>query len=129
MAAIPVLCLVLLTYAQSTGGWRLGLVRASLILAAAAVVGEETLSAVGWLNRGAFIGFWLLALLICGWFAYQTQKSGRHVALPRLELTNRLDRALCWLLVALLVGTLVIALVAPPNTHDSLAYHLPKVEE
>lgn len=129
MAAIPVLCLALLTYALSTAGWRLGLVRAALILAAAAVVGEEVFSAFGWLNRGGIFGFWAVALIVSGWLAYRTQQRRAQAAMPRLALDNRLDRILFWLLAALLAGSLVLALIAPPNTHDSLAYHLPKVEE
>jgi hypothetical protein len=56
----------LLAYALSGPSWRLGFVRAGLILAAAAVVGVEGLSALGWLTRAGIFTFWALASGVLG---------------------------------------------------------------
>ncbi|HKT01301.1 MAG TPA: hypothetical protein VJT31_17385, partial [Rugosimonospora sp.] len=142
LGALPVLAYPLVGYAvrparPAFAPVRLALIRAALILGAAAVVLVELLSAFHSLTRGPLVLAWSAGLLAAGAAAaWRYRRDGRKPATTpwrerlarRWRECSRAERAMLVLLAALLLGELVLALGYPPNNYDSQTYHLPKIE-
>lgn len=113
------------------GGLRVALLRAAVIVGAAAALTVEALSAVHALHRPAVITAWLVALLVTGGLALH--RSRRRPGAPphprnRWAALTGVDRLMVAVLAGLFVLDLVVAVLAPPNNFDSQTYHLPKIE-
>ncbi len=77
-------------------------------------VSVEVLSAAGALSRPAIAIAWCAAAALCAWYFF------RRVSGIRLPAVTG-----AWLpFLVVLPGTLLIALVSPPNNWDSMSYHL-----
>jgi hypothetical protein len=111
------------------GPLRLAAVRAALVVGAYAELSIEVLSATGFLTRFAISVVWVLGLAAATTGA--VVRNRRDAALQRAKRAR--ITPVEWLsivgLLAVGCGTLVVALAAEPNTWDSQAYHLPKVEQ
>jgi len=110
---------------QRSGHWREAVLAASLLWGAALAAIVEGLSLVKALNRPMLIASWLLVAV--GVYAIQRR-------CPRVQTIAQHTRPLPSYAIVLLVGvgaiglgTGIAALVAAPNTWDSMTYHLPRV--
>jgi len=129
LGIIPILAFLsfftLLLNLQGSGGIRQAFLRAAVMWGIYMVFATEMLSlfravTVGWLAIA-----WSVPLLISAiWLA----RLGRALRWPRLELPKHwLDRSL-WFGVLLIIGiTALVAWISPPQTWDSLNYHMSRV--
>ncbi|MBD0324528.1 MAG: hypothetical protein ICV72_14260, partial [Aldersonia sp.] len=117
---------------------RLALIRAAVILAAAAIAVVELASAIRALTAGVIALVWLVGLVIAvaaawlrhrrdpvqidDWSTYRDRARAAWVCMPTL------DRAIASVIGAVMLGILLIAVLSAPNTYDSLTYHLPRIE-
>lgn len=102
------------------------------ILAAATAIFTELLSLLGLLNRSTLTGYWILVGVFAAWRGTAVGAHKRAV----LQLSSGVRSYLDWplpfklasiLLAALTTVLLAVALKSPPNTTDSLTYHMARV--
>jgi hypothetical protein len=109
-------------------GWRRAFLRSLVVLGAYMILVMEGLSLIGAITKGGLVAVWLLPILLAGGWLVRARSLGRSIRLPRWE---RPDGALEWILLgcglAILVVTALVAWLSPPNTWDSLAYHMARV--
>jgi hypothetical protein len=124
--AVPVVALATMVFAARArlGEWRLSIVVAGVLWGLTCVGITEALSPFHLISPGALLTAWL-AVLAMALVALRV-RGGATVTFPRPSL----DVWSCILVSAvgvlvLMVG--VVAVVAPPNTHDSLTYHMARV--
>lgn len=135
LAILPLLSLILLSiiFAQREPCLRKAILSALLIVGIFIVATTEILSLVYWLNFVAVLLAWssfnlgLLVTIIC-------QKYYRGIITALTKAIYLLPQQLSWFLASLLLGIIsilaivgIIALVAPPNTWDSMTYHMSRV--
>ncbi len=121
---------------NAPGAVRLAMVRASLVVAGAAVALVEALSLVHGLTPPVLVAAWSVATVLAVGAAGRRylRDGGRVVAdLGRQIVTGwralgRLERLVAAALLVLLLAELVVAVLWPPNNFDSQTYHLPKIE-
>lgn len=123
---LPVACLLLFTIAlrSRTEHWTEAVLLGGIAWGTTVVATTETLGAAGALTPGGLFAVWgalLLALLV---------PVVRRTAWRRLRAALLRPRANPWALTPIVVAgivALVVALAAPPNTFDSMAYHMSRV--
>jgi len=132
LGLLPALTFALVAYAVRpvAGDLRLALVRAAVILGAAAAALVEALSAVRALTAPTLVVAWSLAMVPAS--AAALARYRRDGGRPRLDLAwrklTRGEQVMVVTLAGLILAELVVALVSPPNNYDSMTYHLPKIE-
>src|SRR3990172_12432046 len=109
-------------------GWRRAFLRSSVALGGYMVLATEGLSLLGGVTRLGLSLVWALpALLALAWLVARI-RSGGSIALPHW---TRPDGSLDWMIFVgigiIIATTAVIAWVSPPNTWDSLTYHMARV--
>jgi len=127
LAAVVSLALFLGNLAPAWG-WRRACLRASLAAGAYLVLTTEGLSFLSAITPAGLAVAWgaLLLAAVVG-IIRQWRRTGR-LLLPTPQLPrNWLDRALLAGLVGVMAVTALVAWAAPPNTWDSLNYHMPRV--
>lgn len=110
--------------------WRGLWAKAVTIIAAALAITTEALSLVGGLSVSAVAGIWLAADAILLYTARRRLMELIRIAKERRGCPARFELAEYVLLSGLaliLVGLFAVAVLAEPNTADSLLYHLPRV--
>jgi len=132
LALIPLLALaglwLLLGNLRPAWGWRRCLLRAALLWGCWAILAVEGLSLVQGLTQAGLALAWVVPLIAsAAWLARQATRAGR-LSRPSLSLPSTwADRGL-WLAVLVIVSvTALIAWLAPPQTWDSLNYHMSRV--
>ncbi len=108
--------------------WRQAALRAAMLWMAFLVFLTEILSFVNAITPTAlFIGWWI-PILAAGTHLWRLRKNGNRILLPSIP---RPEGWLDWILlggiVFYLVLTALVAFLAPPNTFDSLNYHMARV--
>jgi len=108
--------------------WRQTFLRTAILWGTYLVVSTELLSLLGAITRLTLVVAWLIPLLAGAALILRQRKAGAGLHLPRPGFSrNPLD----WLLLAgllfVLGTTAMIAWLTPPQTWDSLNYHLPRV--
>ena len=119
-SAVPLLAWVFWT-AMAQPDWRVAAVRAAVVWAAGTSLFTELLSAFHLLRFWPVLGFWLtvnVAMVV-----WLVRRPARIIGSIPGESWRHFSAGLVLLLAVL---ALVIAAVAPPNTPDVLAYHLPR---
>jgi len=106
--------------------WREALLSTAIAAGVAVTLITEALSAFDAITRGAIFASWCVAAVgVAGW-QWHTLARFRPPPIVFRKLTKT-----GWLaaggIVAILSTTLLIALVAPPNTWDSMTYHMARV--
>jgi hypothetical protein len=121
---------ILLAVGNSRFGtdWRQAALRAALLWMGYLVFLTETLSLFTAItNTALFIG-WLIPIVGAGTFLWWCRKNGSRILLPRFA---RPEGWLDWVLLGgiffYLGLTALVAYLAPPNTFDSLNYHMARV--
>lgn len=129
-AVLPLIALLVLwglAYLR-TGTTRGALLYALTIWGVLLTALTELLSLFHALTFPALLIAWLLVLLALGYTAYRQDMINVYRAmLAKIRLRSGVN----WLVIAglaLVIGIVgLVALVAPPNTWDSMAYHMPRV--
>ncbi len=121
---------ILLAVGNSRYGadWRQAALRAALVWIAYLVFLTEILSLFSAITpTSLFIG-WLIPVIAAGIFLWQCQKNGSQIHFPRISRPEGwLDWVLLGGIVFYLAMTALVANLAPPNTFDSLNYHMARV--
>ncbi len=123
--ALPLLALALtwLRFA-STRDWRYALLCAGIVGGLLVTASTEILSLLGQFRFSLLAAFWVAATCVV---AVAVLRRGRP-ALPTLGLRLDWRIALAALPFAvILAATLLVAVIAPPNTWDSMTYHMARV--
>ena len=133
LAILPLAGFVLfLLLWSSTVCWRRSVILAATSWAICSVVITETLSLAQWLNTSGLFRVWLVldVSLVACWL--YRRRSREVQAGPRMQAAagqdfKNINALLVFgiLLIVLLTG--LVALFAPPNTHDVMSYHLPRI--
>ncbi|PTX91629.1 hypothetical protein [Opitutus sp. ER46] len=129
-----VLVLVLARRRFAPGSWRDAFLLAAIGLGAVSVLATEALSAGGLIGRPGVIAYWIAVIAAAAIGLARTPRAGgtggaagTEPAPAEAERLTLGARLLLAGIVVYVVGTGVIAIVAPPNTWDVMEYHLPKV--
>ncbi len=108
--------------------WRTAFVVGLVIFQSYLVLVTEVLSLFGAVTRlGLSLAWGLLAAGMAVW-GWQRVRHGKQLRLPKIHWPNQVS---LWvvdgIILLILLVTLVIGLSAPPNTADSLVYHMPRL--
>ena len=122
-------CLVIyLGQVRPTWGWRLIFLRAAIISGAYGVLSIETLSLLDAVTQTALTITWSLPLLGLSLALGFIWRRDRGLRIPAFTFpAGWFDRALLLGIVLVLLITAFVAWVTPPQTWDSLNYHMSKV--
>jgi hypothetical protein len=113
---------------RESGLVRQQLIRAGLILGGYQVFNLEFLSLIHGVTRTGLVVAWLLPVIIFACYVVRTRKQGREIRLPTIQLPgNSWDWILLTELGSILLITVVVAWITPPQTGDSLTYHMSRV--
>ncbi len=109
-------------------GWRVAILRAAVLWGTYLVVLTELLSLVEIVTSlGLTIG-WLTPLLAIAAFFVIRIRRGHSIILPRpIVAQDWFNRLLLIGVLVIIVSTGILAWFAPPQTWDSLNYHMPRV--
>ncbi len=113
-------------YSDTAPCWRTSFLAASVAWGALLVAFTEALSAFHLLTRVWILSLWLLAtlaLLAASWKLPSITKP----LIPSRQHISGSQTLLLGAIAAIVVTTGVIAWVAPPNTYDSMTYHMGRV--
>jgi hypothetical protein len=124
-----VLAIVWLLFASLFPIWgpRRAFLRALVAWGAWVILSVELLSILHAITFAGLLMAWLIPLAVCGSWLVMRWRAG---AAPRLDfswLRNWEMKVSLAVLLAVLTLTALVAWLAPPNTFDSLRYHLPRV--
>lgn len=117
---------------KDVSDWKASIVITTVFWGVVVVVISELLSSLHLLNRTNLLVAWIVIIML---FLVIATKRGvfRKSELQKL-FTNQVDssrsysdRALTLGLLAIIAVLFLIAIIAPPNTTDSLLYHMPRV--
>jgi hypothetical protein len=132
LAVLPIACflaiLLVLRQFHAVAGWRGAFLLTSVIWGLVLTFMTEALSLLRWIAFWPVLGGWALALVMLSWLlaigTKQRLDLGPHLNLLRL---SRFEIALLLGVSLILVAVGVIAAVAPPNSWDSMTYHMSRV--
>jgi len=131
LAILPVFCFISITLVLrkfQVLGWRGSFLLAAVLWGFLMTAITEVLSLLRWLDFWSLLAAWgivlLLLLLILAFGSrkeFGLRHNLHHISISRFELAL----LVCVFLVVVTIG--VIAWVAPPNTQDSMTYHMSRV--
>ena len=132
LALLPLLALVGVFLALGNRypewGWRRSFLRSVVLAGAYTVLATEALSLVKGITQLGLSLVWAApAAAAWGWLA-RGIREGRPIRFPKCSLPAAwADRFLLLCVVAIAAITALVAWLAPPNTWDSLTYHMSRV--
>jgi hypothetical protein len=103
------------------------LLAAAVLWGVAVVVITEGLSLVHGLRFGPVLGAWLALGGALAWHLWRRAGAGARAPSPPMPPLSGFERALLGCVVVIAAATGVVALAAPPNTHDAMTYHMSRV--
>ena len=121
---------ILLAVGNSRFGsdWRQAALRAALLWTAYLVFLTEILGLFNAITPWALFAGWMITIIAAWNFLWQRQKAEGRILLPSIA---RPEGWMDWVLLGgiafYLVMTALVAFLAPPNTFDSLNYHMARV--
>lgn len=108
--------------------WRQAFLRASLLWSALAILGIETLSLLNQVTVAGLGGLWGAAAIATAVILRRRMVHGSALRLPRLRVPSSwLSRVLLVAIAGICLITGLVAWLAPPQTADSLNYHMTRV--
>jgi hypothetical protein len=88
----------------------------------------EVLSIFKWITPAGLVLTWLIPVLLFTAWYWSRKRHSQLVILPRLQIPSSWwNRLVLLFIVIILVTTALVAWVSPPQTWDSLTYHLSRV--
>lgn len=127
LATLTLLVMVIGNIAPSSSWIRVTL-RASVVWGTYLVVSTELLSQAHWVTRAGLSVTWLAPLVGLAWTIHRLSRRGTHLRIPRFTFPrSRIGRVSLGIIGLVVLATAIIAWVAPPNTYDSLTYHMSRV--
>ncbi len=131
LALLPFLGIYIFTYAFYSSLAELtrreALLYAASILGAALVLSVEVLSVFHLLDLYHLLLFWLLVIsvgVISIWRGYQKRKNFGIIDVRRFFV---IEQIFIFMILLIVIATLIISIIAPPNNWDSLTYHMSRV--
>ncbi len=129
LAALPVLCFAMtMLYFMAANAWRNSFIKAAIVLGLLVVANTEILSVVRLVSLPAVALAWGLECVVAAFVAWRRRSELRdrlHAlrgARPGLPILAAIVP-----IVLILAAVGLTAWVAPPNTYDSMAYHMSRV--
>ena len=107
------------------GGWRGTSLRAAVVWGAYLVLLTEFLSLFEAIDALWLVIGWLVPIVVTGAWLLKRKRIGAMLTLPELRLPSEILMA--GMVAAVLIVTGMVALFAPPQTWDSLTYHMSRV--
>ncbi len=131
LALIPIvayLCLVIFLFNRNQGeDLRLIILYASIIFAVYIILVEEVLSLFQGITRVGLIAAWAVMILVLAGYFVRLRRNGLML-LPRITPPSSWDGWLSLLLILFVLAiTFVVAWLSPPQTWDSLSYHMSRI--
>lgn len=109
-------------------GWRRSFIRGLILAGAYMVVGTEALSLVHAIRLVPLVVFWSLPTVLAMWFVWRAGAQGRPVLWPNVRLPSSWwSRGEITMVAVVFLLTALVAWFAPPQTWDSLTYHMARV--
>ena len=106
---------------------RLSIIWLYLIIGTYVVLTTEILSLFNSVNRTSIIICWIIFIFLCLFFVLYFKINLFRNIISNINKISKHNQLYIFFSLVLLFATLIISLIYPPNTDDSLAYHLPKV--
>ncbi|GAP13063.1 4-amino-4-deoxy-L-arabinose transferase [Longilinea arvoryzae] len=105
------------------------LLRTAVVWGVYLVIGTELLSLFHWVTQVGLALFWMAGLVAsAAWMTITHRLQKKPIILSRLKVRLTVQNSILLSIICVIcIATAIIAWVAPPNTIDSLAYHMPKV--
>ena len=123
-----VLGVVSLASARPSWRWEKAFLRAAIYFGAYAVVATELLSLIHALTRPGLVLLWLVPIGLLAALLLRQARQGAALRLPSIPLSwSGPEWVLLLILAVFLSVTGIIAYLSPPNTWDSLTYHMARV--
>lgn len=108
--------------------WRQTALRAAIVFAGYLVLLTNVLSLVKGITPWGLLGGWCLPVIGAAFWLWRIRKNKGKILLPRFSRpANWLDGVLVLGIIVYLLVTVLVAWMAPPNTYDSLTYHMSRV--
>ncbi|WP_338422907.1 4-amino-4-deoxy-L-arabinose transferase [Anabaena sphaerica] len=108
--------------------WRSSVLSAGVAWGVLVTFFTEFLSLFHIITFAWVLALWLLTNLSLGWISYRLIKTGkRKLYLPQIPKITPVSLVLLSGVTVIIAATSVIAIVAPPNTWDSMTYHMARV--
>ena len=130
LTLLPVAAYALLATAfrcrTSVNGFAEALVKAHLVVFAFIAISTEALSIAKGISFAGLVATWSLFILGCLLF-WLRRRSHQRLSEPRPESSTPSDYFLTSAIALILAMTFITAIVYPPNTWDSMTYHMPRV--
>jgi len=129
---LPLLLLIAVTIlianVRSKWQWRTALLRAAILTGVYAIISLELLSLWEGATRLGVVLVWMTPLLVIIIFLAKQATTGEKIVLPKVRIPpSWFDRAILLGIISIVVITGFVAWTAPPNTYDSLTYHMSRV--
>jgi len=119
---------VSLASARPSWRWEKAFLRAAVYFGAYAVVGTELLSLIHALTRPGLVLLWLVPIGPLATWLLRQARQGAALRLPSIPLSwSGPEWVLLLILAIFLSVTGLVAYLSPPNTWDSLTYHMARV--
>ena len=121
---------IILYNKRSDLSWRRAFIRSSIVWGIILAISTELLSIWYAINQLALVVIWIIPILVGVIQLIRLYKNGDTLQFPRIRLSKRVgDIILLAGLLFILCTTALIAWLAPPQTWDSLNYHMPRVAQ
>jgi hypothetical protein len=106
-------------------GWRSASLRAAVVWGAYLVLLTEFLSLLEAIDVLWLVIGWLVPIVVTGAWFLKRKRTGAPLALPRLHLPSNI--VIASVVAVVVIVTATVAWFAPPQTWDSLTYHMSRV--
>ena len=130
LASLPLISLILLflIFSQLDKDWRSAFLSAAVVLGVLIAVFTEGLSLFRLINFTSLLSLWFLTIIILGYIYYRLIKQEkRRLSIPKVTQITPVSWVLLGGVIFIIATVGLIAIVAAPNTWDSMTYHMARV--
>jgi hypothetical protein len=131
LIVLPLLAFVVLFLTvgnRDQGAWARAALRAAILWGVYAIASAELLGVVGWITPLGLALAWAIPIAAGGWFLASRARRGEKLDYPRPRAPQGwLNRLLLAGILAIFFVTGFLGVVTPPQSNDSLGYHLARV--